>query len=250
MRDLNDQDTIDDAALTSWVDGELDASAAARVQAHVDAHPGAAQRVAQLRELNRQLRASFAPELADQVPPSLAATARGEHLQAPSTTTTGRVIPWRARQPAWPRWGGLAAGLLLAVWGGPLLWSQLHTEPDLLTQADGRVMAQGALGRGLERNLAGDGGQDQVRVLLSFKDRTGQYCRTFSAPAGAGLACRDAGRWQVAVLAARPPTEERGLRLAGGDLPATVLDAVERRISGLALDADQERAARDAGWAR
>lgn len=254
MRDLNEMKTIGDDALMAWVDGELDAAAAAQVQAHVDAHPEAAVRAAALRDLNHQLRASFAPELAEPVPPALAAAARGEHLQAPRPAPSGRVIPWPARPGArqtastWVRWGGLAAGVLLAVWGGPQLWILGRAEPDLLTQADGRVMARGALARSLENGLASDGTGGPVRVLLSFKDRSGQFCRTFSAPAGTGLACRDAGRWQVAVLAARPQSEDRGLRLAGGDLPATVLDAVERRISGLALDASQERAARDTGW--
>ncbi len=253
MRDVNKTDPIDDAALAAWVDGELDAGAAAQLEVQLGTHPTAAARVARLQMLNHRLRAAFATELADTVPPALAATARGDHLQTTVHARSGRVLPWPATRPTvhgWKRWGGLAAGVLLAVWAGPLLWNAAVTEPELLTQADGRVMAQGALALSLEHSLAGDreGQPSPVRVLLSFKDRTGQFCRTFSAPAGAGLACREAGRWQVAVLAARPQAQERGLRLAGSDLPATVLDAVEHRIAGLALDASQERAARDAGW--
>ncbi|MFG6468374.1 anti-sigma factor family protein [Roseateles sp. BYS87W] len=268
MRDLNDAaprwptspDTLplSDEVLMAWVDGELDASAHARVQAQLAGDPQARERVAQLQALTVQLRHAFAPELGDTVPAALQAAARGEGLQ------TAQVLTWpdarrtppapadrRAGWRGWARWGGLAASVVVALGVGAVLWQPQPGAETLLAQADGRLVARGALERSLQQSLASEPGHGPVRVLLSFKDHDGQFCRTFASPAGSGLACRRGADWQVAVLATPPstaPSPSTGLRLASGDLPATVLEAVERRISGLTLDAPQERAARDGGW--
>lgn len=250
MPDVSDQE------LMAWVDGELDAETAARVQAHVQAHPDAAARVADLQALNTRLRAAYAADLDEPLPAALLASARGpqDHgaTVVPLPTRPARTVrPWTD----WARWGGMAACLVLALWGA-LRLSQPGPEEgaELLANAGGRVLARGALAEALERGLAREAPQRGVRLMLSFKDQGGQYCRTFSAPVGAGLACHTGSDWQVTVLAAAPsasaatPDADR-LRLASTSLPATVLEAVEQRIAGLALDAEQERAARDRGWA-
>lgn len=250
---------VTDEDLMAWVDGELPAADAARVAAAVAADTRLAAHAARLQGLNRQLRLAFASELDEPVPDTLAALARGEHLAAPAGSAAVIPLASRRRRPGWAQWGGLAAGIALAV----ALLPQLSPWADgpagrpadtVQARADGRLMAHGPLADALERGLAGDALPGGTRLLLSFRDRNGQFCRSFAAPVGRGLACREAGRWEVVLLtaptppaAARAPGEQ--LRLASGELPAAVLEAVEQRIAGLALDAAQERAARDAGWA-
>lgn len=246
---------VTDEELMAWVDGELPPPAADRVAAAVAADTGLAARAARLQGLNHQLRQAFAAELDEPVPDALAAIARGEHLAAPATGA--RVVPLAARRRlGWAQWGGLAAGVVLAVALLPQRWTQGDAPGALVsTQADGRLVARGALADALERGLAGEPRPDGTRLLLSFRDRTGEFCRSFAAPAGRGLACREAGQWQIVVLTAPvapvPPASAASeqLRLASSELPAAVLAAVEQRIAGLALDTTQERAARDTGWA-
>ncbi|RZI97718.1 MAG: hypothetical protein EOP39_27820 [Rubrivivax sp.] len=88
-----------------------------------------------------------------------------------------------------------------------------------------------------------------VAVQISFKAKDGRYCRSFSTNASAGLACREAdGAWalqQVASVSA----SGRGMRQAASSLPPSVLAAVDAAMAGEALNAEQERMARDAGWA-
>lgn len=247
---------VTDEALMAWVDGELPAQDAARVAAAVGADAGLAARAARLQALNRQLRQAFAAELDEPVPEALAAIARGEHLAAPAAPARGAaVIPLapRRRRLGWAQWGGLAAGVVLAVALLPRLGLWEGRPGDTVqAQADGRLMARGPLADALQHGLASETRPDGTRLLLSFRDRDGRFCRSFAAPVGRGLACRGADQWQVVVLTApaAAPASAPGdrLRLASSDLPAAVLDAVEQRIAGLALDAAQERAARDAGW--
>ncbi|MBL8276450.1 MAG: hypothetical protein JNL93_07115 [Pelomonas sp.] len=244
---------VTDEELMAWVDGELPPPDADRVSAAVAADTALAARAARLQGLNRQLRQAFAAELDEPVPDALAAVARGEHLAAPATGA--RVVPLASRRRrGWMQWGGLAAGVALVVALVPQLMPGGDRPGDTVqARADGRLMARGALADALERGLASETRPDGTRLLLSFRDRSGEFCRSFAAPVGRGLACREGGHWQVVVLtapaaaAASAPGER--LRLANGELPAALLEAVEQRIAGLALDAAQERAARDARWA-
>jgi hypothetical protein len=89
-----------------------------------------------------------------------------------------------------------------------------------------------------------------VAVQLSFVDQGGSYCRTFSTAAVAGLACRQRGQWVLQNLAATEAAPAGAVRQAASELPRAVLDAVDRRIAGDALDANRERQARERGWQR
>jgi hypothetical protein len=89
-----------------------------------------------------------------------------------------------------------------------------------------------------------------VKLGTSFQARDGSYCRSFTLGATGGLACRDGGQWRIPVLAEGEPEQAGAYRQAGSALPAAVLDAIDQRIAGAALDAQAERAARDRGWRR
>ena len=242
---------VTDEDLMAWVDGELPDAKAAHVAAAVAADATLAARAARLRTLNQHVRRAFAKELDEPVPQALAAIARGEHLTAPTGSATIHPLASRRRRLGWPAWGGIAASVLLTLAVAPRLASWSGGPMDSVqTQADGRLVAHGPLAAALDQGLASEPRPDGTRLLLSFRDRNGQFCRSFAAPVGRGLACRDHGQWQVVVLTApAAPAPGTPVRLASGDIPAVVLGAVEQRIAGLALDADQERSARDAGWA-
>jgi hypothetical protein len=111
----------------------------------------------------------------------------------------------------------------------------------------GDVVAGDRVAHALDTQLASDTPGD-VRVQLSFLDRDGRYCRTFTADQLAGLACKSDSRWDVVATARVAPAATGEMRQAASALPRAVLDAVDARIAGNALDASQERAARDRGW--
>lgn len=114
---------------------------------------------------------------------------------------------------------------------------------------DDRLVARGAIAQALEQQLASAPG-DGVAVQVSFKARDGRFCRSFSTAASAGLACREAdGAWALQQVAAVPAGSSGGMRQAASGLPPSVLAAIDAAMAGEALDAEQEKAARDRGWA-
>src|SRR4029453_7026375 len=74
-----------------------------------------------------------------------------------------------------------------------------------LSASGGRLIAHGELADALSNQLAADqpdGGP--VRVSVSFKAKSGAYCRTFvlqETQALGGLACNENGTWNVRTLA-------------------------------------------------
>jgi hypothetical protein len=88
-----------------------------------------------------------------------------------------------------------------------------------------------------------------VAVQISFKAKDGRYCRSVSTRASAGLACREPdGAWALRQVAAVDAPATGGMRQAASALPPSVLAAVDASMAGEALNAEQEKAARDAGW--
>jgi len=119
----------------------------------------------------------------------------------------------------------------------------------LVSEAGGQMVASGRLAQALGSQLAGEAAGG-VAVQLSFIDKDGQYCRTFSVERIAGLACRDASRWTVQTTTPAERAASSAMRQAGSPLPHALLEAVDARIAGTALTAAQEQQARAHGWLR
>jgi hypothetical protein len=88
-----------------------------------------------------------------------------------------------------------------------------------------------------------------ARVLLSFRDRDGQFCRAFDGSVGGGIACRDSHGWRLHPLPAAAGGQHAEYRQAGS-ADATIMAAAQAMASGPALDAAQEAAAMQRGWRR
>jgi anti-sigma factor RsiW len=120
--------------------------------------------------------------------------------------------------------------------------------------ADGMPVAQGRLAEALSNQLAGGGqagaggGDGAVRIGVTFAATDGALCRSFIAGSAAGLACRSGEQWKVAVLAEAERGAGGDYRQAGSAMPAAVLEAIDARIAGPALDAQAEQAAQQRGW--
>lgn len=240
---------IDDNMLQAYVDGELDAVQAARIDAALAQDDGLARRVRQARALKERLHAAFDPVLDEPVPARLSALLQPR--AAPLTLIEGGrragAVPRRAPR----RWlmpgAALAASIALLAVG---LWWRAGSE--LVRMRNGEPYAAGVLGRTLDRALASaPDAHAPVSIGLSFRAADGQVCRTFTVrvpPVRAGLACHTARGWALPVLGPSAPAETGELRQAASSLPPAVQTAVDARLRGEVFDAQQERAARAAGW--
>lgn len=249
---------IDDATLMAYLDGELDAEGVAQVEAAKARDPQLAASIARQQRQDARLRTSHAAAAEAPIPDALMQLVLGHAAPAPApdtaasgeAATPGNVVALRPRKRArvaWSHLGALAAGIVLAVIALPML-RDAQGGADWKQGADG-LRASGALAQALDRQLASET-SGKVRIALSFRNQAGQYCRTFRVDAAstAGLACRDGQGWSLPVLASQAQASSGELRQAATPLPAVVLDAVDASIAGDALDAQDEQAARQAGW--
>ena len=125
------------------------------------------------------------------------------------------------------------------------------TAPWTAHGADGRLVASGALSDALTRARAADGPSGGIAVPITFRDRRNGWFRAFTTRDSAGLACRQGEGWAIEWLVpAASATSEAGLRTAASALPPAILQAIDQRIEGAALDAHAERRAIDTAWAR
>jgi anti-sigma factor ChrR (cupin superfamily) len=251
--------TMSEETLMAYADGELDAATRASVEAAMQDDPEIRQRVARHRALRESLRRAFSAVLDEPVPDRLIQAARGPAGVAKSTV----VALSRAREarepgnPAAPRrWqpAAMAASLLLGLGLGFLAW---HGSGGAMIQPDagGRLIAGAALAEALSTQLSDDRSAARVAVTgLSFRDKAGDYCRTFSlsgSDASAGLACREGADWRIKALAQSPraATDAGNFRTAGSEDSPAIRAAVEGSIDGEPLDHAGEIAARAAAWA-
>lgn len=231
-----------DEILMAYVDGELDPATRAAVEAAMASDPALARAVERQRALGARLRAAYDDVVQEPVPDRLAAL-----LAAP---VAAPVVQLDARRPArrftLPAWAAMAASLVAGVFVGMLV---LRVPAAPFAELDGALVARGALATALDRQLAAEAASGAVRVGLSFRGRTGAYCRTFSLErdsALAGLACHEAGEWRLKVLSEAQVAA--GELRAAAAMPPAVLRAVDAEIDGEPLDATAEAAARAAGW--
>jgi hypothetical protein len=246
--------SLSDETLMAFVDGELDATQCAEIERALASDAPLRARVDTLRAQRRRVEAAFAAVLDEPMPTRLSALLAG--APAAGSATVVPPAPARAARKhrgafagwGWAQWGGMAASVVL----GLLIGLQLAGRDDGIAVRDGRLVAVGAVEQALSTQLASAAGAaPAVAVQLSFVDRDGAYCRTFSTAAVAGLACRsDDGRWALQSVAAAASAPDGAMRQAETALPRAVLEVVDQRIAGNALDAAAERQARDGGWRR
>ena len=144
----------------------------------------------------------------------------------------------RSRASVVPRWSwiavpALAASLALAVF---------------LPRGPGEGYADGALASALEEQLvATQAPGARTRILLSFRDEAGVYCRAFAGEAQSGIACRDDAGWRLIEEGPGARAQDSEYRMAGNPA-AAVLERAQAMAAGPALDGAQEEAAKARGW--
>lgn len=243
---------FDDQTIAAYVDGELDAPTRARIETAARVDPDLAARLKAQQDLKALLTGHYAPIADEPLPDRLLETIRrGGPPQAEVVDLAARRrSAARADKPPFrlPAWAGMAACLVVGLAIGRLA---LPASVRLDGGADRPLVASGALARALDGQLASQTA-GPIRIGLTFRDRTGAYCRTFQ-PNGreglAGLACRQDDGWRLRV-ASPMAAETSAYRTAGAEIPPAVLSAVDDLIDGAPLDARAEVEAKARNWRR
>ena len=245
--------TVSDETLMAYADGEVDAATRAIVEAAMRDDPEVRRRVVHHQELREVVKGAFAAVIDEPVPQRLIAAARGAPAGSIVDLASARnaVAVKASRGLRWQP-AAMAASLLLGLALGYLGWRGSNT---LVTvSASGELVAGAGLAEALSSQLSADHAPGAVATTgLSFRAKTGDYCRTFALTAthpNSGLACREGGSWKIKVLAqsAETPANSSGFRPAASADSAAVRTAVEESIDGEPLDQAGEIAARQGNW--
>jgi len=237
--------------IAAWLDGELPQEDRDRVGRLIVTDPEAGIVAERLRRNDALLRDAFAAPLEEEVPPRLATAMR----EPPPV----RVVRLADRQGAAWRPAAMAAGLALVLGFGVGAALNFGRGVEI---ADGLAVgvAPERVATALETAPSGET-LGEVRPLASFETGSEGICREFEtlgpggAPAGHGLACRNAeGGWRVLVAADIAPQTASdsagGFAPAGGaaiDVTSSALDAID---AGPALTPEAENAAIARDWSR
>jgi hypothetical protein len=234
---------VNDETFFAWLDGELDADEAARVEMEVAADPRLSAMAAEHRAMQTKLKGAFDTVIHTPMPERIAAAAR--------TPPQAQVIDFaeakERRGRAWPsvaQWSAMAATLAIGVLIGALTPHARQVSP--VQVQGGKIYAAAALNEALSKQLASAPSGD-VRIGVTFRDQSGAVCRSFTDPSASGLACREGNGWRVRGLFAAPEGQGSNYRMAAGMDP-NLAALVDSTMTGEPFDAAQEKAARDKDW--
>jgi len=249
--------TVSDETLMAYADGEVDEATRTIIETAMRENPEVRRRIAEHRALRETMQGAFSAVLDEPVPQRLIDAARGQtaapaggHVvdlasarRAAAGRAPGRLRNW---QPV-----AMAASVLVGVALGYVGW---HAKPLVTTSSSGELVAGAGLAEALSHQLSEDRSPGLAAITgLSFRAKTGDYCRTFSltgSHAGSGLACHEGAGWTIKVLAQSPPaaSNSSNFRTAASADPPAVRAAVEESIDGEPLDRAGEIAARQGNW--
>lgn len=232
--------TIAREELAAFADGELPEARAAEVAAAVEADPALAREVEAHRALKARLSGHFAPMLDEPVPDRLATMLQaGEAPPQAEVADLAAARERRRERRAVPRWGWVV---------GPALAASLALVVFLPRGEQDPAYAGASLAAALDSTLIAEQAPDaDTRILLSFRDAQGEFCRAFSRTQGSGIACRDEQGWRIEAQGEGSARAQSEYRMAGAD-EASILARAQEMAQGPALDAEAEAAARAAGW--
>lgn len=228
----------------AWLDGELPADEAARVEAEVAADPRLSLLADEHRNMTAGLRGAFAEVEAQAVPERLAGVVNQERGKVVDLAEARVHRAYRKSPPLWVQMGALAATLAIGIVTGNLLAGGSSSP---IGNEGGRLVASADYEKALDARLASMPVDSGPRIGLTFRDRSGAICRTFEDRATSGLACREGSDWRIRSLFQSPEGQTTGYRMASGQDPR-LIEAVEASIEGEAFDAAQEKEAMKKGW--
>lgn len=228
---------ISDEKLMAFVDDELAPAEREQVVSALEDEPGSKALLSREKLLRQRLSESFASDLFEPLPASLIAAVKGGERAVATMKSPRPGRPWLAQATA------LAASLALGLFLGANLSSRAGS-----WGSDDTAIASGELGSALEKRLASAPTGGDIQIGVSFFGPEGRPCRTFETDRMSGLACREAGQWRLMLTA--PSRRSEGDYAQASTASDLIMSSAQEMMTAGAMDATEERRARDAGWPR
>jgi len=236
--------TVTPEEIAAFADGELTGERKSAVALVALANPEVAQQIEQHRAFKAMLADHYAPVALEPVPSHLRAgleksdglaKAQGEVVDLTAVQAQRAEKSRNSRHWGWIAGPALAASLVLAVtWPGQNSDEVLYADPQLSDVLSTQLVASQAT-------------DSETKILLTFQDKAGRYCRAFSGSSSAGIACRDNEGWRLETFGEGGSESSSDYRLAGSNDPA-ILQRAQKMAEGPALDASGEAQAMARDW--
>jgi len=236
---------VSNEKLMAYLDGELPLEEAREVEAALAADPALRQSLERQRALAATIATAFRPLLDAPVPPRLteAVTRRRSGFAARAVAAMRKMFAQHPLQA-----GSATAGMALALGLAFGLFVVQPQSGDFAAGPQG-IFAQSALAGALDNKLTSDA-EGAARIGISFRDGSGNYCRTFTSGGQAGIACRSGKTWRVVALAPAAVEGPGAYHMAASAMPDAIRDAATAMMAGAPLNAAEEKRARASGWAQ
>lgn len=229
---MNEQDY---QQLSQYLDGELDVFTTRQLEQRLQQEPELAATLAQLQGQDAAIRSAL--NTTAEAP----ATVRA--MLEPASNVV--ALPQRKARPTWQY--AVAASLIAAA--GLAIspaWQQAPSADQMLANV---LETSPSMASGWQTLDNGD----QVRPVLSFKDKAGNWCREFliteAGEASRGVSCRAAGEWQTQVLAATEiPGDAGQFRPAGAADANPVANFLAEQADSIPLSASEEASLIENHW--
>jgi hypothetical protein len=223
--------------LSQYLDQELSAADASRLQARLAAEPELRARFAELQTLQGRLQDTFNDAATGPVPQEIAALLQDAPVN---------IVQLPHRRIA--NWGfALAASLVVAVAATQL--AQQGQQPGVDTLLSAALETNPSRGSGWDTLTDGR----SIRPILSFQSASGAWCREYLMADGAtgwhGIACRDADSWTTSVMTSTNLTDSSAqYRPAGATDSDEIANFIDLNATDIPLDARQEAELIARGW--
>lgn len=250
----------DDELLSSYLDGELAATAAQELEQRLATDAALKARLDALRGADVATRKLYSAVDAAPMPATvlqlLAAAAPAAATEERSNVV---AFPARGLRQFWQMPVAIAASVALAVGFMVSRIADQAGQQDLAFETlNARSIEAGSgLFELLESQASGQvarlGDGVSGQALLTFSDQAGRYCRQLrldgAAASAHAVACRTAAAWQVEVVAFAEAVPEGQFQAAASATPASISAAVDGLIGAAdPLDVDEENRLISKGW--
>ncbi|MEZ5925726.1 MAG: hypothetical protein R3D57_15210 [Hyphomicrobiaceae bacterium] len=259
---LSDMDGLSDEQLDqllmAYVDGEAEAGQVELIERALKANPELAGRLDVYRITGRSLAPHFDEVLQAQPPARMLQTIRSVEIRPVVKSaslsigdTVGRLLSSIGLGAA-PRaaLAGVAIGMTIAAL--VVQWSNSSPQSDdgaLIANRGHAMFAAGQLSATLEDATMAASAGTPVKIVNTFQEHSGRYCRTYWAETQYGLACRDGAKvWRVIALL-ETGIENEGYGPSGGDTSGVDTTAANMMASSAPLDPEAEERLVKSGWA-
>lgn len=237
--------TLNDERIGAYLDGELLPEERAEVERALAENNGAAARLERLRSTDALVRSAMRAPPAENETDVLLRKALGwAAANDPIAQFVLNDTPPPRRELWVRRAAAIAAACLIGVLAGRM------AAPEGFVASDMRLGSQ--IARVLDRAPSGDVtpvARGEMRVALSFRTESGDFCRQFRSENGQGasdaIACRDGGgAWRLIAQAATQAAT--GYQTASGG--ADPIAATAESLGAMVLSDSEERALIAGHW--